>query len=292
MKAVAIVGAAGIQGSQIAHRLGANPEYELRLVETADRQQRLRDRGLVPTSLTEAASTADAVILAVPDGAIKRVAAEVAPTLAPGCVLIVLDAAAPFAAPLGDREDVSYFIAHPCHPSVFGTQLTSTGERDFAGGQVAQDVVCCLVAGEESAYALGEAVARDMFAPVDRTHRITLEQFIILEPTLSETTAATLVEVIREAMDEAVALGVPEAVVRAFMHGHIGIELAIIFGELEAPFSVSADYAIERGREQLLKPDWKAVFEPANVRRVAEAIADGALPERRRHGAGLEDDTT
>jgi D-apionate oxidoisomerase len=289
MRAVAIVGAAGIQGSQIAQRLGANPEYELQLVETEDRQQRLRDRGLVPTSLQEAASSADAVILAVPDGAIKRVAAEVAPTLASGSLLMVLDAAAPFAAPLGDRDDVSYFIAHPCHPSVFGTHLTSTGTRDFAGGQVPQDVVCCLAAGEERAYALGEALARDMFAPVDRTHRITLEQFIILEPTLSETTAATLVEVIREAMDEAVALGVPAEVVRAFMHGHIGIELAIIFGELEVPFSVSADYAIEQGREALLKPDWKSVFEPANVRRVAEAIADGALPAHRRHGAGLED---
>lgn len=289
MRAVAIVGAAGIQGSQIAQRLRANPEYELRLVETEDREQRLRDRGLAPTALTEAVSSADAVILAVPDGAIKRVATEVAPILAAGSVLVVLDAAAPFAAPLGDDDNVSYFVAHPCHPSVFGAHLTSTGGRDFAGGQVPQDVVCCLAAGDESAYTLGEALARDMFAPVDRTHRITLEQFIILEPTLSETTAATLVEVIREAMDEAVRLGVPAEVVRAFMHGHIGIELAIIFGELKAPFSVSADYAIEQGREALLKPDWKAVFEPANVRRVAEAIADGALPRHRRHGVGLED---
>ena len=284
MTRIAIVGAAGIQGAQISARLEGRLDYELALVETGAGEERLRRRGQRPVALAAAARGAAAVILAVPDGAIKGVAAEVAPVLDTGSLLVVLDAAAPFAAQLSTREDVPVFITHPCHPSVFTTHLTPDGERDFAGGIVPQDVVCCLVSGEESAYATGEELARDMFAPVARTFRVTLEQFVLLEPTLSETTAATLLEVIREAMDEAVARGVPEDVARAFMYGHIGIELAIIFGELKAPFSVSADYAIETGRPRIVNDDWASVFEPARVREVAEAIAEGALPSVRRHG--------
>jgi D-apionate oxidoisomerase len=286
MTRVAIVGAAGIQGAQIAGRLAARPEYELALVESGEGEQRLRDRGDEPVGLDEATRAASAVVLAVPDGAIKGVAAQVAPSLDAGSLLVVLDAAASFAAPLTDREDIGVFVAHPCHPSVFTTDLTDAGERDFAGGIVPQDAVCCLVSGDESSYAVGEQLTRDMFAPVSRTHRITLEQFVLLEPTMSESTAASLVEVLREAMDEAIARGVPAEVARAFMYGHIGIELAIIFGELDAPFSISADYAIEAARDQIVRPDWTAVFEPDNVRAVAEAIADGALPTERRHGPG------
>jgi hypothetical protein len=284
MTRVAIVGAAGIQGAQISARLEGRLDYELALVETGPGEQHLRDRGAEPVALADAARGAQAVVLAVPDGAIKTVAAEVVPALDSGCLLVVLDAAAPFAATLSPRTDVPCFVAHPCHPSVFTTHLTASGERDFAGGLVPQDVVCCLASGDEAAYADGERLARDLFAPVDSTHRVTLEQFVLLEPTLSETTAATLLEVIREAMDEAIARGVPAEVARAFLYGHIGIELAIIFGELEAPFSVSADYAIETARDRLVHPDWASVFAPEQVRAVAEAIADGALPRTRRHG--------
>lgn len=288
MRTVAVVGAAGIQGRQIAERLTSRAAYEVLLVESEAGEQRLRDRGLVPVALEKAAREASSVILAVPDGVIRPVAAQVVPMLGPGALLVVLDAASAYAAPLGTREDVSYFVTHPCHPSVFATRATAAGVRDFAGGAVEQDVVCCLAAGDEATYANGERLARDMFAPVDRTYRITLDQFIILEPTLSETTTATLLEVIREAMDEAIERGVPAEVARAFLYGHIGIELAIIFGELEAPFSISADYAIEQARDRLLRPDWKEVFEPEHVRRVAEAIAEGALPQKRRHGPADE----
>ncbi|MCW3066265.1 MAG: semialdehyde dehydrogenase, partial [Solirubrobacterales bacterium] len=236
-------------------------------------EARLRDRGLTPTPLADAAREADAAIVAVPDELIARVAAEVMPLLEPGGMAVVLDAAAPFASPLAERDDVGLVVVHPCHPSVFTTQLTADGRRDYAGGVTGQDVVCCLARGTEEHYARGERLARDMFAPVDATHRITLDQFILLEPTMSETTTATLLTVIREAMDEAVRRGVPPAAARAFMYGHVGIELAIIFGELDAAFSASAYLAIEEGRERLLRPDWKDVFEPVNVRAVAEAIA-------------------
>jgi D-apionate oxidoisomerase len=279
MTVVAIVGAAGVQGTQIAERLrAAEAGHEVRLVETGAGLVRLRERGLEAMELRDAAIGAEVVIVAVPDGLIARVAAQIEPDLAAGSMMMVLDAAAPFAAPLGTREDLSYFVAHPCHPSMFNPETAPDGTRDWAGGQVPQDVVCCLAGGEEAAYDVGATLSRDMFAPVRDVHRVTLEQFILLEPTLSETTAATLLLTIRDAMDEAVARGVPEAVVRSFMEGHVSIELAILFGELDASFSISADYAMEQAREQLLQPDWRSVFEPERVRAVAEAIAEGKEP--------------
>jgi hypothetical protein len=274
---VAVIGAAGVQGTQVGERLLA-AGYDVRLVETGDGVQRLLDRGLEPATLEEAGRDADAAILAVPDGAIKPVAASIEQALAPGSVMVALDAAAPFAAPICMREDLSVFVTHPCHPSMFSAAVTPDGRRDYNGGSVPQSIVCCLAAGDEASYAVGEALARDMFAPVDRAFRITLDQFILLEPTLSETTAATLLLTIREAMEEAIDRGVPADVARAFMEGHISIELAILFGELEASFSISADYAMEQARDRLLAPDWKSVFEPARVRAVAEAIADGEVP--------------
>jgi D-apionate oxidoisomerase len=270
---VAIIGAAGVQGAQISRRLIDGGAYEVLCVEAGAGVERLRSRGVTPLALEDAGRRADAVVIAVPDELIATVAAEVVPVLASGVLAIVLDAAAPFAQPLVERDDIGFAVLHPCHPSVFTTQLTAAGERDYAGGVTGQDVMCCLAHGEERHYATAEQLARAMFAPVDAVHRITLEQFILLEPTMSETTAAMLLTAIREAMDEAIARGVPETAARAFMYGHIGIELAIIFGELDAAFSKSAYLAIDRGRELILRPDWKQVFEPGHVRAIAEEIA-------------------
>jgi D-apionate oxidoisomerase len=235
--------------------------------------QRLRDRGLTATPLQEAAERADAAIIAVPDEHIAAVAAEVVPVLASGSLAVVLDAAAPFVADLVTRDDVSLMVAHPCHPSVFTTKLTADGRRDFAGGETGQDAMCCLASGAEEHYPVGEQLARVMFAPVDEVHRITLEQFVMLEPTMSETTVAMLLTTVKEAMDEAIARGVPEKAARAFMYGHVGIELAILFGELDAAFSAAAYQAIDRGRDLILRPDWKRVFEPGNVDAIAREIA-------------------
>ena len=278
MSTVAIIGAAGVQGAQVSQRLMDSGAHEVLCVEAGAGVERLRERGVTPTPLADAAARADAAIIAVPDELIATIAAEVIPVLRSGAVAVVLDAAAPFATPLVDRDDVGLVVVHPCHPSVFTTQLAADGSRDYAGGVTGQDAVCCLASGTEEHYAAGESLARLMFAPVDTVHRISLEQFILLEPTMSETTTAMLLTVIREAMDEAIARGVPETAARAFMYGHVGIELAIIFGELDAAFSTSAYLAIDRGREMILRAGWKDVFEPDNVRAVADEIA---LRERR-----------
>jgi hypothetical protein len=97
----------------------------------------------------------------------------------------------------------------------------------------------------------------------------------ILEPALAETTAATCMVIVREAMDEAVRRGVPYEAARDFLLGHINIELAIVFGEVSSPFSDGAKLAIERGKQILFKPDWKRLFEPEAIRTEIDAITKG-----------------
>lgn len=62
--------------------------------------------------------------------------------------------------------------------------------------------------GPEDHYALREKVGRAIYAPVARSHRVTVEQMALLEPGLSETVCASLLDVMREAMDEVVRDGV------------------------------------------------------------------------------------
>lgn len=199
--------------------------------------------------------------------------------LKPGTIVVILDAAAPYAGQLPDRKDVSYFVTHPCHPPVFNDETDPEVRRDFFGGiKAKQHIVCGLMQGPEEAYAVGEKIARTIFAPVMRAHRCTMEQIAILEPALSETVAATCIVIIREAMDEAIRRGVPAEAARDFLLGHINIELALVFEELKsARFSDGALKAIEEAKGKLFKPDWKRVFEPEDllesVRKIAGAEA-------------------
>ena len=80
-----------------------------------------------------------------------------------------------------------------------------------AASRAKQHIVCALMQGPEEHYALCEEVAREIYKPVMRSHRCTVEQIAILEPALSETVGATLALALREATDEAVRRGVPRA---------------------------------------------------------------------------------
>ena len=126
--------------------------------------------------------------------------------------------------------------------------------------------------GPEEDYAKGETIARDMFGPIIRAHRVTVEQMAILEPALSETVTATCMMVIREAMDEAIARGVPADAARDFLLGHINIDLAIFFNEIDWELSDGAKFAIEEAKKAIFQPDWKKVFEPDAIRKSVARI--------------------
>ena len=76
-------------------------------------------------------------------------------------------------------------------------------------------------------------------------------------------------------MDEAVKRGVPAEAAKDFLLGHINIDIAILFGFLNAQFSDGAKLAVKRGMEQIIQPDWKKVFEPENIMKEVRAITEG-----------------
>jgi len=273
MTTVALFGAGGKMGCRITDNLKSAEHRVLHVEVSPAGIERLRQRGLSPVPKDEALAQADAVVLAVPDNLIEKVAAGLVPSMRRGAMLICLDGAAPYAGKLPERADVTYLVTHPCHPSVFNVETDLEAQKDYFGGiKAKQSIVCALVQGPDSDYAGGEALCRAMFAPVERAHRVTLEQMVILEPALSETTAATCVTVLREAMEEAIRRGVPREAARDFLLGHINIELAIVFEEVSSPFSDGAKRAIEKAKGQIFREDWKRVFEPDNVRACVEMI--------------------
>ena len=122
-------------------------------------------------------------------------------------------------------------LTTPCHPPIFNDETEPKAKTDYFGGVHAkQHIVCALMQGPDSHYAECEAIAREIYKPVMRAHRCTVEQLAILEPALSETVGATFALALREAADEAVRRGVPKQAAIDFIIGHLNIELAIAFG--------------------------------------------------------------
>ncbi len=281
MTTIALLGAAGKIGSRIAALLKDDSAYRTLFVEANPAsEKRLRKAGLTATPRDEAVRQAEVVILAVPDLLIGQIAGEIVPQLKPGPLVIGLDPAAPYSGKLPPRSDISYFITHPCHPPIYNDETNDKARTDYFGGVAKQNIVCALMQGPEQHYALGELIARKMFAPVMNAHRITVEQMAILEPALVETITIPLIMIIREAMDEAIKQGVPPDAARDFLLGHLNIDIAILFGFLNAQFSDGAKLAAQRGMEQIIRPDWKRIFEPDNIMREVRIITEGVQAGR------------
>lgn len=280
MQTIALLGAGGKMGGRTIDHLRDRPEFDLRCVEVGPAGiARLAERGVRPAPRDEALAAADVVIFALPDRVIGAVAREAVPKVRPGTLLMLLDPAAAHAGELPARADVGWFVTHPCHPSVFDHFETEAERNDFFGGVHApQPIVCALMQGPEADYARGEALARAIFAPVTRAHRVTVGQMAILEPTMAEVCGIALVQALREALEEAVRRGVPRAAAEDFMWGHIKVPLGIAFNRVEFPFSDGAKLIAEYGRQRLLRPDWKRVFEPERVAEQVRAIVSGQLP--------------
>ncbi len=266
MTTIALIGAGGKMGCRITDNL-INTDYNMLYVEVSERgKASLAQRNLAPTPQEDAIHQSDIVIMAIPDIIIGKVAQSIVPAMKSGAMLMLLDPAAAFLGQLPEREDVTYFITHPCHPPVFNDETSPEARRDFFGGiQAKQAIVCALMQGPEEDFLLGETTAKAMYAPVIRSHRITLEQMAVLEPTMAETVSSMLATMMKEGLDEAVNRGVPYEAARDFMLGHINIQLAIVFGEAGNPFSDACLIAIEYGKKYIIKEDWKRVFEPAKV---------------------------
>ena len=278
MTKIALLGAGGKMGVRLATNLAGtrftvdhveiSPDGRARLLEATGAQCIDRD---------EALAGADVVLMAVPDRLIGQIAHDIVDKVRPGSALIVLDAAAPHAGEMPARDDLTYFVTHPCHPPLFGHETDPDAQRDYFGGiHAKQNIVCALMQGPEEHYALCEEVARAIYAPVMTAHRCTVEQLAILEPALSETVGATLCLAMRDAVEEAARRGVPHAAAMDFMMGHINIELAIAFGAFPGgQFSDGALLAIEKAKPEIFRDGWlDRVFNPDAVMKSVRDICE------------------
>ncbi|WP_026620914.1 D-apionate oxidoisomerase (plasmid) [Ensifer sp. WSM1721] len=267
MTSIALFGAGGKMGCRLAKNLKGS-RFDVRHVEVSEvgKARLEQELGMSTVPADRALDDADVVILAVPDTVIGKVAAAIVDKLKSGTMIMVLDAAAPFAGHLPKRDNLTYFVTHPCHPPIFNDETEPAARKDHFGGVAAkQHIVSALMQGPEADYAKGEEIAKIIWAPVMRSHRVTVEQMALLEPGLSETVCASLLVVMREAMDECVARGVPKEAARDFLLGHMNVLGAVIFDEVEGVFSDACNKAIEFGKPMLMRDDWKRVFEPEEI---------------------------
>ncbi|WP_280520695.1 phosphogluconate dehydrogenase C-terminal domain-containing protein [Phaeobacter sp. J2-8] len=268
MTKLALFGAGGKMGMRLGANLAKNDEFETMHVEVSEAgQAAVRDAyGVECVDMDTALDGADIIVLAVPDTVIGKVSHGIINKVKSGAMLFILDGAAPFAGHLPERDDVTYFVSHPCHPPIWNDETEVEARRDYFGGiAAAQGIVNVLVQGPEKDYALGERVGKAIYAPVARSHRVTLKQFALLEPGLSETVNGSLMKVLRMAMDEVVRKGVPHECARDFLLGHMNIMGAVMFDQHKGVFSDAANKAIEFGIPVLMKDDWLRCFDDDEI---------------------------
>ena len=266
-KKIVLIGAGGKMGMRLTHNL-ADSSYNVSYVEiNPSGIEKLKQKGISVSPADELVPTADAVIFAVPDVALGQITSVYIPMMRKGAMAVTLDPAAALAGKLYKRADISYFITHPTHPSIFNWEPVEENMKDHFGGVAAkQSIVCSLMHGTMEDYIAGEELACTFYAPVLRSHNITVEQMGLLEPALVETLASTCIFVIREGLNEVIKRGVPADAARDFLLGHLRIQLAVLFNELPgAVFSDAANKALQRGLKEFIKEDWRKVFEPDNV---------------------------
>ncbi len=276
-RSVAVFGAGGKMGFRVARKL-AEAGHDMRAVEIGETgRARLAEAGIGAMTEIEGLAGAEVVVLALPDNIIGKVATAIAPQLAPGTMVLILDAAAPYADVLPrDRPDLTYFVGHPCHPPLYNDETDWAARRDYHGGVAKQAIVCALMQGPEAHYALGVEICRAMWSPVTRVHRVTVEQLAILEPGLSEMVAMAMVDVMSLAVDEcATKYGIDREAAQDFLIGHLNVEIAMWFGFSPKVPSDAAMLVQEFGKQLIMKDNWREVLSPAMVRKGADLIVHG-----------------
>lgn len=267
-KLIALVGAGGKMGRRIVPNL-AKFGYNFICCEKDEAGiAALQAQGMQAMNTEDAVKIADTVVFALPDAALPALSRRLVPMLKPGATVLTLDPAAAHAGQLTTRGDCTFVVTHPCHPPLFGERNTPEEKADLFGGTAAeQDIVIALMQGNTADFEAAEALCRHMFNPVIQCYRITVEQMAILEPAAAEVVVAMCATIMKEAIDEAVRRGVPEAAAKAFLMGHIQIPLAIVL-KSSNPFSDAAMIAVDYGKRHVLREDWKKVFEPESIQEV------------------------
>lgn len=274
---VVILGAGGKMGFRITRKIHDAPAFDLRAVEISDAgAARLAAAGIDAIPQAEALDGADIVVLALPDSIIGKVARDIVPALDAGTMVVILDAAAPYADALPERADITYFVGHPCHPPLFSDVQRPEERTDYHGGIAPQSIVCALMQGPEEDYAKGAAFCEAMWSPVVRTHRVTLEQLAILEPGLSEMVAMPFIDIMVEAIDEcANKYDIPREAAFDFLIGHLNVEIAMWFGFSPKVPSDAALRLMQFAKGVVVRDTWRDALSPAKVKEAAQLIERG-----------------
>ncbi len=274
MTSVAILGAGGKMGFRITKKL-VGTSYDVRAIEIGDvGRARLAEAGVASFDVEDGIDGADVVIMALPDNIIGKVAAELSPRLKSGTMVMILDAAAPYADVLPkDRPDLTFFVGHPCHPPLYGDETEWAARRDYHGGVAKQSIVCALMQGPESDYQLGEDICKAMWSPIIRSHRVSVEQLAILEPGLSEMVAMPFVDTMVEAVDECEKrYGISREAALDFLIGHLNVEIAMWFGFSPKVPSDAALRLMRFAKGVVVRDDWREALTPAKVLEASQLI--------------------
>lgn len=262
LSTITVIGAGGKMGMRISANLQRS-DYQVFYCESAPQAQaQVTAQGRELSAAESVVPLSDVVILAVPDIVLGKVSDLVVPQMKAGATLLTLDPAAAYANLIALRDNINYAVAHPCHPSVFLERYTKEEHADAFGGIAAiQHVAAAYEQGSDEQKDELSKVIRVMYGPVEQVHWVTVKQLAYLEPTLVETVACMVGAFMKEALDETVKhSGVPEEAAKAMLYGHIQIALAVAFRATN-PFSDACMIAMEYGREKIVKPDWKQIFD-------------------------------
>ena len=262
---VAVIGAGGKMGTRTSKNLAKmTDKYDLMLVENAPKGiESIRERGLDVIPVEDALSKAEVVVFAVPDTLIKQLSATYVPMLKPGTGFLILDPAAAVAKELTLRDDCTFGVAHPCHPSFLLDQDTPEARNDRFGGEGGkQDCVMSLICGDEKVFEKMQETAKDMYAAL-HAYVMTSEQIAFLEPTLVELLGATCLYAMAETVDEAERRGINRDAAVSFLTGHIYNLTCNFLGYIpgKPPVSDACKVAIGLGNRLVMRDDWKRIWD-------------------------------
>ena len=262
---VSVIGAGGKMGTRVTNNLVKHPDsIDLHFCEASEAGvASIESRGFSVVAAEEAVPNSDIVVLAVPDVIIKKVSVGIVAMMRPGATMIILDPAAAVAKELALRDDCTFVVSHPCHPSFFVAQETPEARADAFGGIAAtQDIVMAKIQGDDSKFADAKKVSEIMFAPVTNAYVMGIRDIAFLEPTLVEILGASTLYAMAETVNEAERRGIQREAAISFLAGHINVLSSIFLGRLgNVKVSDACQVAIGLGNRLVLRDDWKRIWE-------------------------------
>jgi len=281
---VCVMGAGGKMGTRTSNNLVKRPDlFRVTLVENSPKGvESIHQRGLEVMPEAVAVPAADIVVFAVPDTMIKKLSEVYVPMLKPGAGMIILDPAAAVAREIVLRDDCTFGVAHPCHPSYFLDQDSYEARQDRFGGVAGkQDVVVSMIQGDDARFRQMVEVIRQMYAPVMNVYEMTSEQIAFLEPTLVEVLGASCLYAMAETVEKAVEKGIQREAAVSFMTGHIYNLTANFLGYIpgKPPVSDACKVAIAIGNRLVLRDDWKRIWDDDVLNRVIATMLHPDKPQ-------------